>query len=131
MLVARLEELAEAPTPELPEFDPDQLRRAIDNLLLNALRHVRDGGTVTVTAQRDCSSGRAHLRIAVSDNGPGVPADQRARLFEPFVTGRPDGSGLGLAVVREVASAHGGRAWLDDTLNGACFVIEIPWQPSS
>ncbi|CAB3803802.1 Adaptive-response sensory-kinase SasA [Paraburkholderia caffeinitolerans] len=131
MLVTKLEALAEAPTPALPEFDPEQLRRALDNLLLNALRHVGEAGMVTVTAQRDWSAGRPHLRIAVSDNGPGVPADQRERIFEPFVTGRPDGSGLGLAVVREVASAHGGRAWLDGKLAGACFVIEIPWQPSS
>lgn len=67
----------------------------------------------------------------MSDTGPGVPAEQRERIFEPFVTGRADGTGLGLAVVREVAAVHGGQAWLDDVPHGASFVIEIPWQPSS
>jgi signal transduction histidine kinase len=71
------------------------------------------------------------LAIEVADDGPGVPPDQRARIFEPFVTGRPDGTGLGLAVVREVASAHGGLVRLDDAEAGARFIMEIPWQPSS
>jgi signal transduction histidine kinase len=131
MLVVRPDGQPPTEAPDLAAFDPEQLRRAIDNLLLNALRHVGDGGMVTVTVQRDCSSGCARLRIAVSDDGPGVPAGQREHVFEPFVTGRPEGSGLGLAVVREVASAHGGTAYLDDSSNGARFVIEIPWQPSS
>jgi two-component system, NtrC family, sensor histidine kinase HydH len=130
-LVSTLDpQMDDANASERPRFDPEQLRRALDNLLLNALRHVGEGGHVTVVARRTDAHGRAHLRIAVSDDGPGVPAAQRERIFEPFVTGRPDGSGLGLAVVREIASAHGGRAWLDDMPQGACFVIEIPWQPS-
>ena len=116
---------------DFPVFDPDQMQRALDNLLLNALRHAGDGGAVTLAAARRTSADRHWLRITVSDSGPGVPAAQRERIFEPFVTGRADGTGLGLAVVREVAAAHGGQAWLDDTPRGASFVIEIPWQPSS
>ncbi|KWA21016.1 sensor histidine kinase [Burkholderia territorii] len=119
-----------APPFDNPAFDPDQLRRALDNLLLNALRHAGDGGAVSVTAARSTADARAMLRFTVSDTGPGVPDAQRERIFEPFVTGRADGTGLGLAVVREVAAAHGGRAWLDATPRGASFVIEIPWQPS-
>ncbi|WP_322083687.1 HAMP domain-containing sensor histidine kinase [Burkholderia sp. BCC1972] len=113
---------------DFPAFDPDQMRRALDNLLLNALHHAGDGGAVTLAAERRPFAGRDWLRIAVSDSGPGVPAAQRERIFEPFVTGRADGTGLGLAVVREVAAAHGGQARLDE---GAAFVIEIPWQTSS
>ncbi|WP_321808935.1 HAMP domain-containing sensor histidine kinase [Burkholderia sp. BCC1993] len=116
---------------DFPAFDPDQMRRALDNLLLNALRHAGDGGAVTLAAARRDVAGRDWLRITVSDSGPGVPAAHRERIFEPFVTGRADGTGLGLAVVREVAAAHGGRAWLDDVPRDASFVIEIPWQPSS
>ncbi|KVT85308.1 histidine kinase [Burkholderia ubonensis] len=116
---------------DFPAFDPDQMRRALDNLLLNALRHAGDGGAVTLAAARRAVAGRDWMRITVSDSGPGVPAAQRERIFEPFVTGRADGAGLGLAVVREVAAAHGGQAWLDDAPRGASFVIEIPWQPSS
>ncbi|HGL4257020.1 sensor histidine kinase [Burkholderia dolosa] len=115
---------------DLPVFDPDQMRRALDNLLLNALHHAGDGGAVQVAAARYTSGAHDRLRISVSDSGPGVPAAQREQIFEPFVTGRAGGTGLGLAVVREVAAAHGGRAWLDDTQRGASFVIEIPWQPS-
>jgi signal transduction histidine kinase len=63
------------------------------------------------------------------DDGPGVSAAERERIFEPFVTGRPDGSGLGLAVVREIASAHGGRAYLAEDSEVTCFVIDLPWRP--
>ncbi|MDF3102547.1 sensor histidine kinase [Burkholderia semiarida] len=113
---------------DFPAFDPDQMRRALDNLLLNALHHAGAGGAVTLAAERYPFAGRDWLRITVSDSGPGVPAAQRERIFEPFVTGRAGGTGLGLAVVREVAAAHGGHARLDE---GAAFVIEIPWQTSS
>jgi signal transduction histidine kinase len=131
LMLAGLDEMTQMPAIPQPSFDADQLQRALDNLLLNALRHVGNGGLVTVSAQRDPTAVCPQLRIAVSDNGSGVPAGQRERIFEPFVTGHANGSGLGLAVVREIASAHGGRASLADTPNGACFVIEIPWQPSS
>lgn len=115
---------------DCPVFDTGQMHRALDNLLLNALRHAGDGGAVAVTAARATADGRDVLRFTVSDTGPGVPDAQRERIFEPFVTGRADGTGLGLAVVREVAAAHGGRAWLDATPRGAAFLIEIPWQAS-
>jgi signal transduction histidine kinase len=111
-------------------LDPDQLNRALDNLVLNALRHVPHGGTVTVSARQVALYGETWLRIEVADDGPGVPVAERESIFEPFVTGRPDGSGLGLAVVREIASAHGGRAFLGDAEQGACFIVEVPWQTS-
>jgi len=107
-------------------LDAAQIARAIDNLVLNAVRHTPAGGHVTLLARRF----RDMLRIEVADDGPGVPAGDRERIFEPFVTGHPAGSGLGLAVVREIAAAHGGRAFLDARNHGACFVIEIPWRTS-
>lgn len=112
-------------------FDQEQMRRALDNLLINAIRHAGDGGEVTALATRTLVGSRAYLRLTVSDTGPGVPPEQRAHIFEPFVTGRVEGSGLGLAVVSEVAAAHGGRAWLDETADTTSFVMEVPWQPSS
>jgi two-component system sensor histidine kinase HydH len=112
-------------------FDPEQLNRALDNLILNALRHVAPGGAIGVRASRAEGPGQTYLSIAVTDDGPGVPAAERERIFEPFVTGAAGGSGLGLAVVREVAAAHGGRAYLAAAPSGACFVIEIPWHTSS
>lgn len=121
-------EVAQGPTQ--PVFDPAQLARALDNLLVNALRHTPSGANVTVRAYGAVTEEGERLRLEVIDNGPGVSPAERERIFEPFVTGRPDGSGLGLAVVREVASAHGGRAYLADDSNVTRFVIDLPWRPS-
>jgi two-component system, NtrC family, sensor histidine kinase HydH len=112
-------------------FDPVQMARALDNLVLNAIRHAPPGSEVAVRAHRAGTGTDGRFHVAVVDNGPGVPVADRERIFEPFVTGRPDGSGLGLAVAREVAAAHGGRAYVADTDSGACFVIEIPWHTYS
>ncbi len=112
-------------------FDPIQMARALDNLILNAIRHAPSHGQVTVKADHVRASEVGLLRIAVLDNGPGVAVADRERIFEPFVTGRPDGSGLGLAVAREVATAHGGRAYITHSEIGACFVIDIPWHTYS
>ncbi|WP_144138342.1 sensor histidine kinase [Paraburkholderia sp. BCC1884] len=112
--------------PDLASFDPDQLARAIDNLIINALRHTLSDGHVMLRA----SDASRTLRIEVVDDGPGVPPAERERVFEPFVTGHAGGSGLGLAVVREIAAAHGGSAFYEARERGACFVIEIPWRTS-
>ena len=119
-----------AQNPTRPVFDPAQMARALDNLLVNALRHAPSGGNVTVRAYCAVAQGGERLRLEVIDNGAGVGPAERERIFEPFVTGRPDGSGLGLAVVREVASAHGGRAYLAEDSNVTRFVIDLPWRPS-
>jgi signal transduction histidine kinase len=105
-----------------------QLARAVDNLVMNALHHAPSPGHVTVRALRATSEQGTCLRLEVVDDGPGVSREARERIFEPFVTGRPDGSGLGLAVVREIASAHGGRAWLADDRDVTRFVIDLPWR---
>lgn len=112
-----------------PVFDPAQLARALDNLIVNALRHAPSGTEVVVRARAAVSEDGERLRLEVLDNGPGVDAAERVRIFEPFVTGRPDGSGLGLAVVREIASAHDGRAYLADDSNVTRFVIDLPCRP--
>jgi signal transduction histidine kinase len=112
-----------------PVFDPAQLARALDNLIMNALRHAPVSSSVTVRARHVLSQEGERLRLEVVDNGPGVNAAERERIFEPFVTGRPDGSGLGLAVVREIASAHGGRAYLAEDAHVTQFVVELPWRP--
>jgi signal transduction histidine kinase len=110
----------EALTP--PKFDTQQMRRALDNLILNAVQNTPRGGTVTVEARHR----RGRLCLRVCDSGPGVPDTIRDRLFEPFVTGRVEGTGLGLTIVGEIARASGGEARLVSDANGAVFEIELP-----
>lgn len=110
----------------LPSFDPLQMQRALDNLILNAIQNTPSGGRIVVDALHRGD----RLLLRVSDNGPGVDEDIRERLFEPFATARPDGTGLGLAIVREIARAHHGDARLAPAASGASFEIEVPWRTS-
>ncbi len=125
---ARQVRLVLAPgAPTCAVFDPLHLARAIDNLLDNAIRHAPSpGGTVTLAGRGDAA--QALLALSVSDDGEGVPEAVRARLFEPFGTGRADGTGLGLALSREVAIAHGGELRHEPARPGARFILEMPWQ---
>ena len=109
-----------------PQFDAEQMHRALDNLILNAIENTPAGGSIEVAAEHRGDK----LCLRVRDTGQGVPEDIRERLFEPFVTGRAEGTGLGLALVREIARAHGGEARLVPTSQGAEFEIEVPWRTS-
>ncbi|KQQ40277.1 hypothetical protein ASF61_05735 [Duganella sp. Leaf126] len=112
------------PGADVALFDPAQMARVLDNLLINALAHTTAGGQVTLGAARD----GAVLRLWVADDGRGVPPALQANLFDPLVTGRPGGTGLGLAVVREVVHAHGGTVALDTAhAPGTRIVVELPW----
>lgn len=111
---------------QLPKFDPSQMQRAMDNLIINALQNTPAGGAIAVEAHRKNDM----LLLRVADTGPGIAAELRERLFEPFVTGRADGTGLGLAIVREIARHHHGDVRLLEAPGGAVFEIEVPWQPS-
>jgi signal transduction histidine kinase len=117
-------------TPELhnplPHFDPSQMQRALDNLILNAIQNTPAGGSVVVDAF-PCDG---NLLLRVADTGPGVSDEIRDRLFEPFATARSDGTGLGLAIAREIARNHGGDVRLVTAGGGATFEIEVPWRPS-
>ena len=109
-------------------FDPDAVGRAIDNLIDNALDHTPPGGAIEVRVQT--SEDSKALIVAVDDTGPGVLPELRARLFVPFVSGRHDGFGLGLALAREIALAHGGNLRYAPQGSGARFELEIPWPAS-
>ena len=105
------------------QIDPAIIGRVLDNLLTNAIRHAPAGGQVRLAA----APGPASVTFTVEDDGPGVPPDMQARLFEPFVTGRADGIGLGLAIARELADAHGGTLELRRTgTDGTAFTLTIP-----
>ncbi|BAR63085.1 signal transduction histidine kinase [Bradyrhizobium diazoefficiens] len=110
----------------LPKFDPSQMQRALDNLIINAVQNTPAGGAIAVEAHKTDDM----LLLRVADTGPGVADEVRERLFEPFVTGRADGTGLGLAIVREIARHHHGDVRLVQADSGAVFEIEVPWQPS-
>ena len=108
-------------------LDATLLRRALDELLHNALRHAPPGTPIALAATTTPTT----LILTIADRGPGVPEPLRASLFEPFVTGRPDGTGLGLAIAREMIETLGGHIDLRDTppgetTPGATFRIEIP-----
>jgi signal transduction histidine kinase len=106
-------------------FDEKSVARAVENLLLNALQHSPAGGRVALGAEVS----EDQCRLIVRDIGPGVSAADAERIFEPFVTTRAEGVGLGLSLVREIAEAHGGSARCLPSAageSGAVFVIEIP-----
>jgi signal transduction histidine kinase len=112
--------------PESWTFDPDHLARAIENLLLNAIQHSPRGGKVDLGVAADDSA----LRFFVEDRGVGIDASVREQIFEPFVTGREAGVGLGLTLARAVAVAHGGTLYSVPLEQGARFELEIPWRES-
>ena len=109
------------------------LRRAVRNLLENAVRHGRRTGHAEVVAQLSLEGGYAVLHI--DDRGPGVPPDQRERIFEPFyrlpgASEREGGVGLGLALVRQIAVRHGGSVACDNREGGgARFTLRLPKSP--
>ena len=119
---ATVELVAEVTQPTL-RADHDLLRRVLDNLVDNAIRHAPAGTAVRVSAHpRD---GGVELRVR--DGGPGVPPDQRARVFDRFAqTGgyaSDDNRGLGLAFCKVAVEAHGGRIWIEDANPGAAFCL--------
>jgi signal transduction histidine kinase len=109
------------------DADRDRLLQAILNLAQNALHHTGPGDRISLGSAIEGS----RVRFWVEDTGPGVPADQASRIFDRFTRG-PDaarryrGAGLGLAIVRGIAEAHGGTVELDSGASGARFSIVIP-----
>lgn len=105
-------------------LDAEQIRRALENLVLNAIEAAPAQSQILVGAHVQGDT----LHLSVHDAGAGPAASIRDHLFEPFVTGRSDGTGLGLSLVREIANAHGGTARFVSDANGTLFEILIPWQ---
>jgi signal transduction histidine kinase len=104
------------------------MRHLVLNVLDNAVKYGPTGQTIRVRVHQV----GGEVRIEVGDEGPGIAAAERAKVWKPYQRGRTAGhtagSGIGLAVVCDVATAHGGRAWIEDPPNGvgALFVIALP-----
>ena len=121
--------VADAPAPCPVSGDAEALRRMLVNLVDNAVRYARSRVTVAARPGGDA------VLVTVTDDGQGIPAVQAERAFERFTTlddarARPDGdvagAGLGLAIVRATALAHGGRAWLEDAEPGLRAAVRLP-----
>ncbi|MDJ0948582.1 MAG: PAS domain S-box protein [Alphaproteobacteria bacterium] len=118
--------------PDLPllQADPDQLHQLLTNLILNAQQALSDQPRprrLIVRTERNVA--RDSIRIAVVDNGPGVPRDIRSRIFEPLYTKKPvgKGTGIGLSVCQAIAESHEGTILVEDTPGGgATFVVTLP-----
>ncbi len=115
---------AEAPPPF--SFDPKQMKRVLFNLLDNAVAALDEQGTVEVALRLEPAENVVFLEV--SDNGPGVPDEDKLRLFEPYFSTKKSGTGLGLAIASSIVADHGGYIRVrDNTPRGARFVVELPF----
>jgi two-component system phosphate regulon sensor histidine kinase PhoR len=113
-------------------IDERAIQLAVINLVDNALKYAKDGKVITISATREEDA----IAVRVIDRGPGVPREDRERIFERFVRGTHvdesghapvRGSGIGLALVKHIAESHGGRAWVEsDGGRGSTFILRIP-----
>ena len=109
--------------------DPDRLRQVLNNLISNAIKYSPDQGVITVSGRYDDQ----HIYIAVSDQGIGIPAGERDRIFDRFyrvesaLSRRTQGAGLGLYLAKSVIEAHRGRIWVSSSPGqGSTFVFSLP-----
>jgi signal transduction histidine kinase len=106
--------------------DARLLRQALVNLLTNSVQAMPHGGVLTITASRVHSDGPVQARISVHDTGAGIPSAVRGKVFQPFFTTKPTGTGLGLAVVKRIVDGQGGRVQLADCDRGTEFHLFLP-----
>jgi signal transduction histidine kinase len=110
--------------------DRQRLTQALLQLAANAVTHTQPGDRITFGSELAHDAHSPRIRLWVADNGPGVPPEARDSIFDRFVRGsgtqHRDGAGLGLAIVRSIARAHGGDVRLQDRGPGACFVLDLP-----
>jgi len=118
-------ELSVRVDPAVPSFpfDADQITQVVWNIALNGVEAMDGRGQLGIAVSlRD-----AQVAIAITDTGRGMPAEERRRVFEPFYSRKPAGTGLGLTIARRIVAAHGGRIEIESAPGrGACFTILLP-----
>jgi len=115
------------PDQQLPviKIDRDQIKRVLINLLENAVAAMGGKGLVSISTTYDPEL--KMVLCSIADDGPGIPAEVKSRLFEPYFSTKKGGTGLGLAIVTSIISDHNGFVRVrDNNPRGACFVIELP-----
>ena len=118
--------------PLAAQGDAGSLRQVLVNLILNAIEAAnRPGGPPPAVVVRLHKGAEDRARLDVMDSGPGPAEALGDQLFEPFVTEKPDGTGLGLFVARQIAEAHGGTVSWRRNDNMTCFTLELPLPPRS
>ncbi|MBU0616782.1 MAG: hypothetical protein KKI02_03615, partial [Planctomycetes bacterium] len=111
------------PDPFVLDLDPGQLRQVLANLLTNAVQAMEGRGEIRVAGSRSAD----YDTVVFGDTGPGVASEVRALLFEPLVTTKAKGIGLGLTICRQIVERHGGTIELvDDNQRGAAFRVRLP-----
>jgi len=125
----RVHRFIDATLPLIP-VDSHLFGMALRNVFQNALQAMPRSGDIFLTIKREFAYGRLWTRVSVRDSGPGIPQDVQSRLFEPFVTTRPSGSGLGLTIVRRVLEAHRGRVeFSSEPGRGTTCTLRLPASP--
>ena len=116
--------------PDIPNVlgDPQLLEQVFINLISNAVEAMElEGGTLAVRlATSDIVTNRTQVEVAISDNGPGIPDSIRERLFEPFLTTKSQGTGLGLALTQRIVTAHQGTITVNSFPGGTVFRVYLP-----
>jgi two-component system sensor histidine kinase HydH len=103
--------------------DREQIIQVFINLIINAVHFAPEGGRIRITTV----DRKDRIVAAVADDGPGIPRDQRQRVFDPFYTRREGGIGLGLTIVQQIVHGHGGEIWVSESpWGGACFNVSLP-----
>jgi two-component system phosphate regulon sensor histidine kinase PhoR len=119
---------------EMPELtaraDSDRVQQVLSNLVDNAIKYGRNGGTVTI---RGRATDEGRIELCVADDGPGIPADARERIFERFYrldkarSREQGGTGLGLSIVKHIIQSHGGKVWVESEMGkGSRFFFLLP-----
>ena len=113
-------------------FDASRIEQVVTNMLTNAIRYGRAGGRIRVAAVVVDEGAARFVRVSVEDEGPGIPPENRSRIFEPYVRGEGHaesaGLGIGLAICHRIVTAHAGSIGVEDgSLGGARFVFSLPY----